>query len=154
MHYIYLIQYQLFYVCRTISRAWEHWLNSYYIFVFCRYHLFYICGIISRAWEHWLNLYYIFVFVGTSYSISAGQLAGVVVGVFVLYNKFHFVCFGEESKLMNIHYNVLQFVLTVWYIFTTYLPCEVHSLNSCKNLTRWLWPMTLKINRVPDSPKD
>jgi hypothetical protein len=23
-----------------------------------------------------------------------------------------------------------------------------------KNLTRWHWPMTLKINRVPDSPKD
>ena len=23
-----------------------------------------------------------------------------------------------------------------------------------KNLTRWHWPLTLKINRVPDSPKD
>jgi hypothetical protein len=23
-----------------------------------------------------------------------------------------------------------------------------------KNLTRWPWPLTLKINRVPDSPKD
>jgi hypothetical protein len=27
-------------------------------------------------------------------------------------------------------------------------------IHSPKNLTRWPWPLTLKINRVPDSLKD
>ena len=33
------------------------------------------------------------------------------------------------------------------------IPVFTRMLRS-KNLTRWHWPLTLKINRVPDSPKD
>jgi hypothetical protein len=43
-------------------------------------------------------------------------------------------------SLVKIHWRMLILVFT-------------RMLRS-KNLTRWLWPMTLKINRVPDSPKD
>jgi hypothetical protein len=43
-------------------------------------------------------------------------------------------------SLVKIHWRMLILVFT-------------RMLRS-KNLTRWLWPMTLKINRVPDTPKD
>jgi hypothetical protein len=42
--------------------------------------------------------------------------------------------------LVKIHWRMLILVFT-------------RMLRS-KNLTRWHWPLTLKINRVPDSPKD
>jgi hypothetical protein len=43
-------------------------------------------------------------------------------------------------SLVKIHWRILILVFT-------------RMLRS-KNLTRWHWPLTLKINRVPDSPKD
>ena len=43
-------------------------------------------------------------------------------------------------SLVKIHWRMLILVFT-------------RMLRS-KNLTRWHWPLTLKINRVPDSPKD
>jgi hypothetical protein len=44
------------------------------------------------------------------------------------------------SSLVKIHWRMLILVFT--------------RMLHYKNLTQWHWPLTLKINRVPDSPKD
>ena len=43
-------------------------------------------------------------------------------------------------SLVKIHWRMLILVFT--------------RMLHCQNLTQWHWPLTLKINRVPDSPKD
>jgi hypothetical protein len=69
---------------------------------------------------------------------------------------------GHRSKITVIGSNFLPRNILEWILtkLGTYLvlmriwnPIDTRMLNG-KKLTRWPWPLTLKINRVPDSLKD